>query len=180
MPIFIQFDQNGLQQAVINCQQAPGSDWVQAPKEFDWGCQYRLVNGEVVERTQEDLEAQQLSAAKEDAVANIASQLAAVLEQSPGLSRSEREIKGVLSRLAQNSSEELDALVGYLGETREDVMARCQADALAADRALLALEVAMHAAPAQLEACTTLTELEETYSSILETLTQQLIGGNHD
>ena len=179
MPIFIQFDEAGFQQAVMNCQKSPGSDWVQAPKEFDWGHQYRLVKGAVVEMTQADLDAQRLNAAREEACHNIAFQLANVMEKTPGLSRSERETKAALGRLAEDHPDELTSLLMSTNTTLEDF----KAEAHSVDQALLALEIMTKTAPAQLETCTTLEALEKTKNSLLEALTQQLteiLGGNHD
>lgn len=174
MPIFIQFDDRGLQQAVMNCQQSPGSDWVQAPANFGWDKTYQLVDGKVVEVTAAEIEATRLKEAKEEAIATIPNRLITVLEQTPGFSGIEREAKTALGRLAQEHPDELTSLVGLLGKTLDEVIARCQSDALAVDKTLLALHVATHTAPAQLEACESLEALEDTKAALEEAFSEQI------
>lgn len=179
MPIFIQFDDRGLQQAVMNCQQSPGSDWVQAPANFDWGKTYQLVDGMVVEVTAAEIKAARLKEAKEEAMATIPNRLITVLEQTPGFSGIEREIKTALGRLAQEHPDELTSLLMSKNATLEDF----KVEAHSVDQALLALEIITKAAPAQLEACESLEALEDTKNSLLGALTQQLtdiLGGYLD
>lgn len=173
MPIFIQFD-NGLQQAVINSSQSPGNNWVQAPKDFDWSKTYQLVNGAVVEVTAAELEAAHLKEAKEEALATIPNRLISVLEQTPGFSRIERETKAALGRLAKDHPDELKPLVGALGSTHEEVIARCQTDAAKAGQALLALELITKTASSQLDACPSLETLEDTKAALVEAFSEQL------
>lgn len=174
MSIFIQFDDNGLQQAVINSSQSPGNDWVQAPANFDWSKTYQLVDGKVVEVTAAEIEATRLKEAKEEAIATIPNYLITVLERTPGFSGIERDTKAALGRLAQEHPAELNSLVGLLGKTLDEVIACCQSDALAVDKALLALHVATYTAPAQLKACTTLEALEETKAALGEAFSEQI------
>lgn len=170
MPIFIQFDNNGLQQAVINSPQSPGNDWVQAPAAFDWSKTYQLVEGAVIEVTAAELEAVHLKEAKEEAVATIPNRLITVLDQTPGFSGIERETKVALGRLAQDHPDELKPLLASTNTTLEDVVA----EAHKVDQALLTLEIVIQTAPAQLEACISLEALEDTKAALVEAFSEQL------
>jgi hypothetical protein len=58
--IFIRFDELGRQIETVTIGTAPGPEWIQAPDDFSWDKQYKLVAGEIQALTQADIEAKQL------------------------------------------------------------------------------------------------------------------------
>jgi hypothetical protein len=53
--IFIRFIDD-VQVEAIQRLTSPGEDWIEAPPEFDWNKRYKLIGGEIIEITPEDLE----------------------------------------------------------------------------------------------------------------------------
>jgi hypothetical protein len=53
--IFIRF-LDDVQVEAIQRNTSPGEEWLEAPSNFDWNKMHKLVNGEVVEMTEEDAE----------------------------------------------------------------------------------------------------------------------------
>jgi hypothetical protein len=53
--VFVRFIE-GLQVESIQRNTSPGEDWIAAPPDFDWNKRYKLVEGEFVEMTAEEIE----------------------------------------------------------------------------------------------------------------------------
>jgi hypothetical protein len=72
--IFIRFLED-IQVEAIQRNTSPGDDWLEAPPDFDWNKLHKLVNGEIVAVTEDEVEAG-TNAAQESVTENVDQELA--------------------------------------------------------------------------------------------------------